>query len=249
MKINKFIKKKNGMYLLELESNTQLKIHEDLILKYNLLLNKTLDSLLIDKIQKENEFYEIYEVALKYLNIRIRSKKEMIKYLLNKGYTEDNVINVIEKLESQGYLNDRVYAISFVHDKLLTSSYGPKRISLELAKNSIQNEIITEAMLDYTEEIEKERIKKILEKQIKHNTNKGPSLLKRKIQSYLLNLGYNIDYINKELNSKNLMDDSIIEREYQKLYQKLSKKYSGKELEYRLKQKMYQKGFTISEYD
>ena len=30
---------------------------------------------------------------------------------------------------------------------------------------------------------------------------------------------------------------------------KLSKKYSGKELEYKLKQRMYQKGFSYNDYE
>ena len=38
-------------------------------------------------------------------------------------------------------------------------------------------------------------------------------------------------------------DSSLREKEYNKLYNKLSKKYSGRELEYRIKQGLYQKGF------
>lgn len=74
-------------------------------------------------------------------------------------------------------------------------------------------------------------------------------LLKRKIQAYLLNLGYSNTYINQALNGKKLVDEDISKQEYQKLYNKLSKKYSGRELEYKIKQKMYQKGFTNFDYD
>ena len=34
----------------------------------------------------------------------------------------------------------------------------------------------------------------------------------------------------------------IQKREYDKLYRRLSKKYSGRELEYKIKEKLYQKG-------
>ena len=81
MKIIKFVKKKNGMYLLKIEDGNEYKVHEDLILKYGLLLHKELDDDLVEKILEENKVYEVYEVALKYLNVRLRSKNEL--YALN----------------------------------------------------------------------------------------------------------------------------------------------------------------------
>ena len=36
----------------------------------------------------------------------------------------------------------------------------------------------------------------------------------------------------------------IAKREYEKLYKRLSRKYSGKELEYKIKEKLYQKGLS-----
>ena len=38
-------------------------------------------------------------------------------------------------------------------------------------------------------------------------------------------------------------DNDIYKQEYDKLYRKLSKKYEGKLLEYKIKEKLYQKGF------
>lgn len=249
MKIEKFSKNKNGMYLLTLEDNTKVKIHEDLILKYSLLLSKQVDSKLLEEIQKENQVYEIYEVALKYLKIKLRSHKELKAYLSKKGYIEEQINTVVEMFSKQSYLNDEVYATSFIHDKILMSSYGPNKIKSELSQVGIPNEIIEEKIVIFTEELEKERIEKLVNKQIKTNHNKGSLVLKQKIQSYLINLGYQQTLINQALNGKKLVNDNIYKKEYDKLYNKLSKKYSGKELEYKLKQKMYQKGFTDSSFE
>ena len=51
MKIKKFTKLKNGMYNITLE-NFEFKIHEDLILKYNLLLTKEVTEEDITKLEK-----------------------------------------------------------------------------------------------------------------------------------------------------------------------------------------------------
>lgn len=243
-KIEKFSKQKNGMYLLTLEDGNKIKIHEDLILKYELLLHKKLDDTLLETIYEENQVYIVYEVALKYLNIRLRSRKELYEYLSKKGYTKDIINIVLEKLVAQGYLDDRIYAISFVHDRVLMSSYGPNKIRGELEHFGISNEVIDNALNSYNESLEKERIEKLINKQIKSNHNKGAMLLKKKIQAYLLNLGYTSTLVNESLNGKKLVTEDLYQKEYEKLYNKLRKKYSGKELEYKLKQKMYQKGFN-----
>ena len=247
MKIEKFTKNKNGMYILILDNGNKIKVHEDLILKYELLLSKKINEELLEAIQKENQIYEIYEVALKYINTRLRSSKELIEYLKKKGYEYDSINQVLSMLKKQGYLDEAIYASSFVHDKILMSNYGPNKIYSELEKLVIDNNIISDKISIYTKEMECERINKIIEKQIKLNHNKGASLLKRKIQTFLLSLGYTSSYINECISKYNFYDKDVYEKEYQKILTQLSKKYSGKELEYKLKQKLYQKGF--SNYD
>lgn len=249
VKIEKFSKQKSGMYLLVLEDGNKIRIHENLILKYDLLLTKKVNSKLLEEIHNENRIYELYEIALKYLNIRLRSRVELYEYLRKKGYEQDLIDSVLVLLTKQGYLDDRSYAVSFVHDKILMSNYGPNKIKGELERCGISSEIIEEVIVVFDEELEKERIEKLVNKQIKLNHNKGSIILKRKIQAYLLNLGYSTILVNQALNGKKLVDENLYQKEYEKLYTKLSKKYSGKELEYKLKQKMYQKGFTNDNYE
>ena len=235
------------MYILVLDNGNKIKVHEDLILKYELLLSKKINEKLLEAIQKENQIYEIYEVALKYINTRLRSSKELIEYLKKKGYEYDSINQVLSMLKKQGYLDEAIYASSFVHDKILMSNYGPNKIYSELEKLGIDTNIISDKISIYTKEMECERINKIIEKQIKLNHNKGASLLKRKIQTFLLSLGYTSSYINECISKYNFYDKDVYEKEYQKILTQLSKKYSGKKLEYKLKQKLYQKGF--SNYD
>ena len=249
MQVNKFTKSRNGMYIVTLEDKTKLTIHENLILKYDILISKNISDSLKEKLLEENKKYEIYEVALSYINKKLRSSKELIKYLIKKEYPDELIDNVIELLYKEGYLNDKIYAKSLVHDRIVLSMDGPNKIKKELSDNKIDNSIIEEALEEYTKDIELERIEKIVNKQVKLNKNKGSNLLKKKINMYLINLGYNYDLINNVLNSIKISDKDLYKKEYDKLYKTLSKKYSGKELEYKLKQKLYQKGFNINDYE
>ena len=249
MQILKFTKMKNGFYNLLLEDDSKIKIHEDLILKYELLLTKKLPDDIKEIILKENNIYEIYEISVSYINKKLRSKKELVKYLKKKEYQEDDIKEVINLLDKQGYLNDEVYVTSYIHDRIYLSNEGQKKKKKDLSNLGIDNSLIEEKITVYDRELEKERIEKLVDKSIKLNNNKGSNLLKRKIQSNLINLGYDISLINEILNKKVLVSKDIYLKEYEKEYNKLSKKYSGKELEYKLKQKMYQKGFGQDFYE
>lgn len=249
MKIERFSSVRNGMYILTLENKTKVKIHEDLILKYGLLLSKQLEEEILLRLLEENKVYEIYEVALKYITIRLRSRIELISYLRKKEYTEKQISGVIERLISQGYLDDSIYATSFIHDRILMSNNGPHKIQCELERMGISPDVVRDKLAVFTEELERERIQKLIQKKWKSNHNKGSNLLKQKIQAYLVSLGYTPSYIRLCLENVTLDDSDIYKKAYEKLYQKLSKKYTGKELEYRLKQKLYQNGFSFSDID
>ena len=63
----------------------------------------------------------------------------------------------------------------------------------------------------------------------------------------LITLGYEKQLIVSCLDNFEINDSEAYKKEYNKIHDKLSKKYSGKELEYKIKQKLYQKGFLNHE--
>ena len=245
MDILNFKKSKDGFYILKLDNNEKISIHEDLILKYNLLIKKTLDNRLKDKLLNENQMYYFYNKAIKYISIKMRSVKEVRIFLSKEEDYNNSIDNIINKLLDQGYLNDLEYTKAFINDRINLSNDGPKKIVLALKKNGIKEEMINDLITVYSSEIEKERIERIINKEMKLNTNKGSRLLKQKIQSDLVNLGYTLETIYSCLESFNYDDTSLYKKEYEKLYKKYSNKYSGSSLEYYIKQKLYQKGFNI----
>ena len=171
MKINKFTKSRNGMYIVTLEDNSKVKIHEDLILKHNLLITKNLSEKEKEEIYEENKTYEIYEVATSYINKKLRSVKELEKYLKKKEYSNESIEEVITLLKKNGFLDDSIYAKSLIHDKIVLTMDGPNKIKKELEDNNISYSLIEELISEYTEDLELERIEKIADKQIKLNNN------------------------------------------------------------------------------
>lgn len=245
MKVIKYKKMANSRYKVYLEDNHELLLYEDVILKYDLLIRKDIDEELIIEMDKYNQEIDVYYVALNSIKNRFRSVYELKGILLKKEYPIDLVDLAIEKLISQGYLNDRSYAKSFINNQMITTNNGPFKIIRELNEKKVDSSIIDEEIEIFNEEEQSSKIKKLIEKGIKSNHTRGGIVLKQKIYNDLKNLGYDISLINSIISDYEFSNDSdIAKREYEKLYKKYSRKYQGNELEYKLREKMYQKGLS-----
>ncbi len=243
MNILKYKKLTNGKYKVILENNVELTLYEDIILKYELLIKKDISDQMLPKIREDNSYYEAYYNTLKSLNSKYKSVSETKKYLYNKEYDKDIVEKVIDNLINQGYLNDNNYCISYINNQIITTNWGPYKIKNELIKKGIGESIIDENIKVFDDELQRSRINKIIDKLIKSNRTKAGIVLKNKIISNVINLGYYTSIVKEEISKYNFrVDKDTYEREYNKIYKSLSRKYDGNELEYKIKQKLYQKG-------
>ena len=236
MKINKF--KKVGLNKYKIYSdNGVLTIYEDVILKYNLLYKKEIDDTLLEKINMDNYKASIYDSALKYIGVRMRSEKEVNEYLLKKGFSLKDIDNTIEKLLSNGLLNDTNFAKSYIKDK----------IKCELIKLGVEESIIDTLLKEIDNKLLNDKLCKIIDKEIKLNSKLPIIKLKNKIINRCINLGYQMDSINEILSNTNICSNSDIKKDYDKLYSKYKDKYDSYKLRSYLKGKLYQKGYTIDE--
>ena len=243
MKIDKYKKLRNGKYELIMENGEGIQLYEDTILKYNLLLTKSIDINNKDLIKFDKKC-EIYYTALKNIKTRLKSKMELKEFLIKKEYPTDCIDDILKKLEKQGYINDLFYAKSFLNNKLITTSNGPRKIRLELQKKGIPQDIIDDVLEEYSDDIQLEKINKIANRIIKSNRNKSNKALKIKLNNDLYLEGFSKKLIDQVINDlKFASEDDIAKKEYEKLRKRHSRKYSGEELEIKIKQKMYQKGF------
>ena len=246
LKIAKYKKSTNGKYKVYLEDGRELSLYEETILKFELLLKK--EVLDIPKINDYNLEWDVYYVALKSLKSRFKSAKEIRDLLIKKEYPIDLVDNAINKLIKQGYLNDDSFTKGYINNQIMTTSKGPFKIRRELIDKGISSLIIDENLNLFDDVLQLERIEKLASRLLKSNRTKGGSVLRKKITTDLVNLGYDTELIYKVLSKYDFNDTSeIAKKEYDKLYKKYSRKYEGEELNYKIKQAMYQKGLIYEE--
>lgn len=240
MKISKYKKLKSNKYEVILENEEKLVLYEDVILKEELLLKKEIDS--IDRLTEINQEYEIYDIALKYLNHHVVSIKGMKEYLLKKKFDLHKIDTVIDNLISKGYLNDSYYAKCYINDHINLSNDGPYKIIKHLEDVDINSSIYGKYLSNYND-IWHERIDKYINKNLKAN-KKSAYFFKSKMLANLVNLGYDKEMINDCLNKISIDNlDELKEKEKEKIRKKLVRKYSGDELERKIKEKLFQKGF------
>ncbi|MBR1386749.1 MAG: RecX family transcriptional regulator [Bacilli bacterium] len=245
MKILKYEKKKNGMYQVFLENGNNVDIHEEIILKYGLLIKKNTTDSELEKMLDENKIYIGYNLAIKYLSKKMRTKKEIIDYLSKNNIDNNSIVKIIELLNKDNYLDEKTYISSYINDRILLSYDGPRKIKDKLMSLGLKENYIDEGLTIFNSKISREKIGKIAEKMIKTNKSKSSFILKNKIINYIYNLGYYKDDIMSIIDNIKFKNDlDIAKKEYEKIYKRLSKKYSGSDLEYRVKQKMYALGFN-----
>ena len=243
MRILKYKKKANGIYIVFLDNGDQLSLYEEVILKYGLLLKKEISIELLDDIMEENKFWELYSIALKSLKARFKSVKELSQLLVKKDYPTQLVEKVIDKLLKQKYLDDYSFAKSYINNQIITTSKGPNKIAKELELKWIRYDIICELIKNFDEETQRKKLYKLITKELKRKQTSGGNILRNKISNYLTHLGYDSYIIREIINEFDFkVDANVAKKEYQKLYQKLSRKYEGKDLENKIHERLYQKG-------
>ena len=248
MKIIKYKKNSNGKYTIYLDDGRNLILYEDVILLYNLLIKKEIKEEDVEEISNTNFEYDVYYVGLKSITSRFKSIYELRVFLRKKEYPDELIDKAIEKLVKQGYLNDRLFTKSYINSQILTTSNGPYKIRRELENKKIDNSIIDEEIIVFTEEIQEEKIRKLIDKLLKSNHNKGGLVLKQKIVDDLKSKGYSYDIISSVIGNYNFScDKTIAKKEYDKLYKKYSKKYEGYELDRIIREKLYSKGLIYEE--
>lgn len=138
------------------------------------------------EIQKESEMSDATEKALSLLERQKYTKSRLKAKLKEKGYLEELVDEVINKLSEYGYVNNLDYIKSFVVS-------NPNKSKKEIEKNLILKGVTKEELNAFYEELdepidEQEKCDRVAEKYMR-NKEKNSATAK-KLMSHLLYKGF-----------------------------------------------------------
>lgn len=238
MKINKFKKVGKNKYKIYFD-NSEIILFEDIILKYDLLIKKDMDVDLLDEVILENKYYEAYDLALGYIEVKMRNRKEIIKYLSKKEFSDNEINYALDKLDSQNLLNNKSYIVAFINDKVNLSLDGPLKIRKCLVELDFNENEIDEYLNTFDDDIWKDKIIKIINKKKSLMKSKSYFMFINKMKNDLYNMGYSSDMIDEYLSSIEYESNSL-----DKELSKLKRKYSDKN---KIINSLLRKGYTYEE--
>ena len=95
----------------------------------------------------------IRDYALRLIEFKDRTEKELREKLKEKNYDENSIDGEIEFLKNYGYIDDKRYAEHFVNDAINLKKWGKIRIRSELLRKGIDRDIVDNAIDDAFEDI------------------------------------------------------------------------------------------------
>jgi regulatory protein len=161
-------------------------IEEQTIEEFRLRKGDHIDNELYGKLLDYDLWIGAKRIALRYVNHRSRSEKEIRTRLAREELPEEIVARVIEFLKGYNMVDDVQYAKSFVNDKLLRKQVASRDIEHELKHRGIAPEIIAETLKTLNDaESDESRAMKAAEKRWPRLLKEEPEARRRKLYTYL----------------------------------------------------------------
>jgi len=131
-----------------------------------------------------------------------KSAFDIEQYLIKKDADKEQILDVIEYLLENNYINHSRYVHSFINDKLNFAHWGKNKIISALILKKIDRKLIDEAFLEFDEQIINQKTFLEIDKKLKSLKNEtDKQKLKAKLLRFCFSRGFQIDtcieYINK----------------------------------------------------
>ena len=117
-------------------------------------------------------------------------------------------------------------------------------------KKGIDKSLQQEVLKQYSYEDQIQNAKDLADKLVRAGDKSTPTQVKQKIQDLLTRKGYSFDIVSEVLDQMDITrnDDEwndLIEKQGDKIWTKYSSKFTGSQLNMKVKQALYQKGFPV----
>lgn len=121
--------------------------------------------------KKELTKAQAKEKALRLLEFRSHSEKELRDKLIRAGANSEDLPEIFDFLREYSFVNDSEYAKKLARDLQNLNKYGARRIREELKSRGIFGEDLENAMLELTDE-EEEQLVPLMERKLSGNFEK-----------------------------------------------------------------------------
>ncbi|MBG9982545.1 RecX family transcriptional regulator [Aerococcaceae bacterium DSM 111020] len=264
MKITKIEqqKKDKQRYSIYVDNEFLIGIDEQVLMDFALYKDQNISEDIIQRLKEAEQYSKFYQRALNYLSYQMRSVREVQDYLKKLSLTDhqdkaQTILldsqtrqKIIDRLLSQGYLNDLQFGKSYVRTQATVNYKGPSNIRHELVKKGLTEDEIEDSLHEYPIDQQLENGLELAQKFVRTQKNKTPKIIKQKLLVHLINKGYGRDIIQYVMGEIQIEKDEedltlILEKDAEKSFKKRQRKFSGYELKQRIIQDLLRKGHSM----
>lgn len=124
-------------YNLYINDQYAFSVHEDVLIKYRLFKGEEIEKEQYEAIVLEEERQKAYLNAVRLLSSRLRTEHEIKTRLKQKSFSEEIVQETVERLKTEGYLNDSMFADQLTRQRLHSQKKGRHFIKQESRKRRV----------------------------------------------------------------------------------------------------------------
>ena len=192
--------KSKEVFEVVFEDETKLLLNYNIFEKYKVSVDMDFSENEIQEMKYFSDIERAKSRAINYISGKLKTKYEVRLKLKEKDFTEDIIDEVIDILEKEEYLNDRLYCEVFIEDKKQLNGYGKNKIKSLLIQKGVSKSVFENFLDEFEYEEEFDNALKMGIKKLTLLSNEEDIFKKKqKLINYLAYRGFSFDVINDVL--------------------------------------------------
>jgi len=172
-------------------------VDEEVVAALGLCVGQRIDENRLAQMLRAETVRRARQVALNLLSFRPRTRNELSRRLILKGYPEDVTDEVLAALAGAGLVNDEQFTKDWVADRLQSKPMGSVRIAWELRQKGVAQEVVQQALESIDSETEYELALGLARKRLQRLGVEASDEERRRLASFLRRRGFSWDVTNR----------------------------------------------------
>lgn len=171
-------------------------VNLNVVAKFQLHEGQQLSAEDVETIQKGSARQECFDHAMRYIEKRMQSRRELQQKLTQAEYGPAIIESVLEQLTEMNYVNDARFAESRAESAATYKHHGPNRARMELAKKGVDRETARRVVEQvYESKDTMATARELAKKKMKSLARLEPHVARRRLMGMLLRRGFTFDTI------------------------------------------------------
>lgn len=137
----------------------------------------------------------LYSLFAAQCSRREYSSHDIREKLRSRSVEEAQAAKILQRLLSEGFVDDRRYAVAFVRDKSVLAGWGVDKISFSLRRKGIAPEVISEALEEMDIGAAGEKMRRVVESKWRSVKGTDERERVRKVLRYAMGRGYRYEEV------------------------------------------------------